>query len=76
MRQHIGPGHEQAVLGAGLEMKARAAGTDSDLDASKIRVVVRVNLLEYVDGAGSRRINALSRRIVPDVVDAEDAGKP
>src|SRR5215467_3162853 len=26
LRQHVGPGHEQAVLGTRLEMKARAAG--------------------------------------------------
>src|SRR5713101_1443146 len=73
--QHVGPGHEQAVLRAGLEMKARAAGPDSDLDAGQYRVVVRVNLLEYVDGAGTGRINPLSRRIEPEIVDAEDAGK-
>ena len=30
LRQHVGPGHEQAVLGARLEMKARAAGPDRD----------------------------------------------
>jgi len=37
--------------------------------------VVGVNLLEYVDSAGTRRINPFSRRIEPDVVDANDAGK-
>src|SRR6266404_905583 len=73
--QHVGPGHEQAVLGAGLEMKARAAGPDPDLDAGQCRVLVRVDLLEYVDGASTGRINPLSRRIEPEVVDAEDAGK-
>src|SRR5215470_1210434 len=30
LRQHVGPGHEQAVLGAGLEMKACAAGPGPD----------------------------------------------
>jgi hypothetical protein len=38
--QHVGQGHEQAILGAGLEMKARTAGPYSDLDAGQCRVVV------------------------------------
>jgi len=43
--------------------------------AGKCCVVVGVNRLEYVDSAGTRRINPFSRRIEPDVVDANDAGK-
>src|SRR5262249_3185768 len=56
-------------------MKARAASPGTDLDAGQCRVVVRINLLEYVDGAGAGRINPLSSRIEPEVVDAEDASK-
>jgi hypothetical protein len=53
----------QLSLGARLEIKARAAGPGPDLDAGKCCVVVGVKLLEYADGAGTGRIDALSCRI-------------
>src|SRR5467141_2096814 len=44
--KHVGPGHEQTVLGTRLEVKAGAAGAGSRLDARHCGVVVWVGLLE------------------------------
>jgi len=49
--QHIRPRHVETVLGAALEVQAGAARAGSDDDMSNCTVVVRIALLENVDGA-------------------------
>ena len=75
LRKHVWPGHEQAVLGARFEVKARAARPLSDPDTRKGSVMIRVDLLEHVDGAGPGRIDTLAGGVEPQVIDAEYAGK-
>src|SRR6202140_2272556 len=73
--KHVGPRHEQAVLGAALEVEARAAGTGPNRDMGDCGIAVGVDLLEYVDRAGPGRINPPSRGIEPQIVDTEHARK-
>ena len=42
--QRVGPGHEQAILGATLEVKAGTAGSPTDRDVCNCGVVVGVDL--------------------------------
>ena len=75
MRQHVRPGHVESVLRAALEVKAGAARTRADVDARNRTVVVRVALLEHVDGPGAGGVDSLALGVEPEVVDAENAGE-
>src|SRR5215831_8189555 len=47
----------------------------SDPDTRKGSVMIRIDLLEHVDGAGPGRIDTLAGGVEPQVIDAEYAGK-